>query len=196
MNSCRGDVSRYPQEVPYLDDILGPGTCESAHPWGLRDTLPDFAFRVMSEEHFQKSLREGVHTSDQRGCYIGQKAEEPDEWGDEEAPDEGVVAGRWPYLGYLPNAECGKGRVVKIEIRPEDGWKVHPWDEEGGYLHTMQPLPASRFVGWSEPFLVEQPFHFELIRDGSERVHLNPPYSAELVAQYPAFGYEADGPEI
>lgn len=168
--------------MPYLDQILGDGVSECAHPWEIRDELPLYVFRVMSEAHFQQSLREGVHCSDQRGCYIGQKAEEPEAWAEEDAPEEGIVAGRWVYLGYLLHASDNLGRIVKIEVRREDGWELHPWDEEGGYIHTFQELPAERFVGWSEPFEVGKPFGFRVRADGSARVHLASPYPAELLA--------------
>ena len=158
--------------MPYLDAILGPRVSNGAWDYEVDDfdAVPPYVFRVMSEEHFQQSFREGSHQSDQRNCYIGQKATDPQGWGDEEAPNEGTVAGRWVYIGYIPHAACGLARIVKIEARPEDGWRVHPWDEEGGYIHTYQDVPVERFVGWSEPFAVKG---WRPIGDGSARVHLD-----------------------
>lgn len=113
--------------------------------------LPEFVFRVMSEEHFQISLQEGFHISDERANYIGQKAANPEFWEGEEPEAEGTVAGRYAYLGYLSKSPNGVGRVVKIQVHPDDDWEVHPDDDEGGYIRAFQPIPVNRFVAWTDP---------------------------------------------
>lgn len=136
----------------YYSDMLGPQSEEDAWDdenvdWGT----PKYLYRAMSEDHFQQSMRDGVHQSDERGNWIGQSKDDPD-FPPEQAIPEGTVAGRWSYPGYLANSPNGIGRIVKIEVRPEDGWEPHTEaDDEGGYFRTFKPIPTDRFVGWTEP---------------------------------------------
>ena len=113
--------------------------------------LPNFVFRAMSDEHYQKSLREGFHQSDERGNYIGQAKADPELWEGEKPVPEGTVAGRWAYIGYISNSPDGIGRIVKIQVHPDDGWELHPDDDEGGYYRTFKPIPVERFISASAP---------------------------------------------
>lgn len=130
-----------------------PEASEDFHysPEGFSDELPSHVYRAMSEEDFQRSMQRGWHQSDERGNYIGQKAADPEGWGEESAPAEGTVAGRWAYPGYLLNSDDGVGRIVKIKVEPNDGWEPHPDDDEGGYFRTFKPIPTDRFEDWTDP---------------------------------------------
>lgn len=147
------------EPLGYYAETLGP---ESEESWWNRepmtwDDTPTHVFRTMSEEHFQDSLRKGFHQSDERGNYLGQLNDDPEGWAgyEDQAVPEGTVAGRWAYPGYLVNSPSGLGRVVKIQVRPEDEWEPHPDDDEGGYFRTFKPIPTDRFVAWTHPLAVK-----------------------------------------
>jgi hypothetical protein len=123
--------------------------------WPKRSSLPQHVYRTMSEDHFQQSLRDGYHQSDERGNYIGQAADNPEYWEGVTPEPEGTVAGYWPQPGYLLNSPNGIGRVVRIRVQPEDGWEVHP--DESEYMRTFKPIPADRFEAWTKPMNVRQP---------------------------------------
>lgn len=127
------------QVQKHLVDALGPEAAPDFEDYDMTK-VPEFVFRTMSEEHFQRSLKEGLHVSDRRDNYI---AHGEADW------DEGTVAGYWPELGYLGNAPGGVGRVVKIRVEPGDGWQKHRVQED--YLSIYEPIPVSRFAAWTDP---------------------------------------------
>lgn len=145
----------------FLARRLGPEAVEpdgrSPHPLVKPDGTPNFdpstvsghVFRTMSEQHYRQSLRSGFHSSDERGNYIGQAKENPELWGDEKPWAEGTVAGRWAYPGYIQPGQVG--RVVKVRVHPEDGWRPHPDDDEGGWVHTYNKIPTDRFEAVTPP---------------------------------------------
>lgn len=136
----------------HLHDRLGPEALDAddpRSPWqdeNYWENDPQYAYRAMSEEHFQDSMKKGFHQSDERGNYQAQAekfGEDPSE-----VPKEGTVAGRWSVPGYIGNSPSGVGRVVKIRLRPEDGWEEHPEEEA---LRTFKPIPTDRFEAWTNP---------------------------------------------
>lgn len=149
------------------------------------DELPPYLFRAMSEDHFQKSMKDGVHQSDERGNYIGQ--------GVSDQP-EGTVAGRWAYPGYLANSPDQVGRVVKIRTDPEDGWKPHPDDDEGGYFQTFNPIPTDRFESWTDPINAKtwKRQSAETTQQLAERLR---PNTNKIVAQHPN-GWTIQQPQV
>lgn len=132
-----------------LTHHLGPEHDEN-HPsheqyWG---GLPPHVYRVMSDEHYQQSMRTGVHQSDERGNYIGQAKADPEGWKGMEATPEGTVAGRWAELGYSKPHQLT--RVAKIKVDPSVGWKVHEDAED--MARTMHPIPAEHIEAVTPAF--------------------------------------------
>lgn len=120
---------------------------------GDHGELPTHAYRVMDDEHYRQSLRQGWHQSDERNNYIGQHKNDPELWGDEMPEAEGTVASVGQiYPHYSMHAPSGRARVVKIKLHPEDGWVPHPDYDEGDAVRTFKPIPTSRFVAATPPF--------------------------------------------
>jgi hypothetical protein len=65
--------------------------------------------------------------------------------------DEGTcaMAHRSPHV-YLPRT--GTGRILKIKVHPDDGWKV----DHDGYVKTTQPISKDRIVRATTPIQREE----------------------------------------
>lgn len=166
------------KQADYFADWLGPEADDQywmeKGDWDGRTHMPQYLYRTMSEQHFLDSLKSGIHQSDGRMNWPGQaKLDNYEGWDPGSAVEEGTVAGRWAYPGYLFNARFGpnheidpeaRGRIVKIQVDPEDEWEYHAdADDEGGYYRTFKPIPTSRFVGWTPPMSAKDympsPYH-------------------------------------
>lgn len=85
---------------------------------------PKYLFRAVSEEDFQRILKQGYIDTDQRGNI---------------SLEEGTVTEMGDPGAYLPRDK--PGRIVRIRYRDEDGWRVDPADH---YIKTNQKVPVSR----------------------------------------------------
>lgn len=118
---------------------------------GTRRPLP-FAFRAISEEDYQQSLKRGYMQSDQR-MNLSQ--------------DEGTVAEVGDPSFYLPGKLSSDadgeypGRIVKIALRPEDGWTY----DRDGYIKTRKPIPVEQLAAVSPVIVTDR-------RDGRTHTHL------------------------
>jgi hypothetical protein len=108
----------------------------------------DHVYRVISETDYQRIVTQGVINTDGRGNI---------------SMSEGTVAARgrvaWPYLGDIARKgkddnPTGQGRVVKIRLDPNDGWRQG--EENGDYWKNREDIPADRIVSASMPIGVRR----------------------------------------
>ena len=119
-------------EFPMIaDHAKGPfGMGEKAV--GPPRPLP-FVYRAISEEEYQSILKTGFMQSDGR-MNLSQA--------------EGTVTALSDPTFYLPGKLASNpdgdypGRVIKIALRPEDGWKL----DRDGYVKTSQPVSVNQIV--------------------------------------------------
>lgn len=109
-----------------------PVTEEREQQWGIAPPVEGtqrplrHVFRAVSEEDYQKSTERGYHQSDSRMNLCS---------------SEGTCASTDPRAGgfYLPSP--GEGRIMRIDVHPEDNW----WhDRRDSYVKTPDPVPMSR----------------------------------------------------
>lgn len=124
--------------------VEGPAVFDVWHHPGLDRSQGMFArkvgtepirhvYRGVSEDEWQQAQERGYIESDKRGTI---------------SPLEGTNAAVEPTdaVSYLPRQ--GQGRVVKIEVRPEDKWFIVSADQ---YPRTRQRIPLDRVVTVSPP---------------------------------------------
>ena len=113
-------------------------------PEHILDYVPEYVYRTVSEEHYQKSVQEGQHSSDERNNWRAQQGYSPD---DETAvdssgpiPREGTVGFREPSRAY---GVAGRNRTLRCPTSEHPDWEVHPDVPEGDYIRSLSPIPMT-----------------------------------------------------
>jgi hypothetical protein len=115
---------------------------------------PKYLWRAITEESWQRTLKEGAYKSQGRlNLYAS----------------EGTVTA-WNTIPtfYLPGRLYSDppgdyiGRIIRITYDPADGWKMDPKGDE--YIKTQQPIPLSR-ITWTTPPIVTRKYGESKIED-------------------------------
>lgn len=136
-------------EVPVRQIVRHTNTREKSNWPGVMDVAGDYVetigpvehvYRVVSEADYQRMKKQGFLDTDGRGNI---------------SASEGLVTDTdiaWSYLGDISGFKgtdnpTGKGRAIRIKVRPEDGWEA----DHDGYTKTKKPVPFSQVDMVSQP---------------------------------------------